>query len=292
MSFAKTFKSVVTLNLTEAADLNAINEITDRPFQYVPAGEWEQESIGLIHIDGEFVKEFAGLQVINIGSSVKKVNKKKVKRLVKERVAQMQAQYAENNPGETLKVSKEDKDIIAEEITFSLLPETEVDEFQNLLIIDKDNSQVFIVNTTKKASEKLTDFVRDLIDSFSVESVVKDESKVVAGFAELMTGDITTRLALGNYIKLADADGVVVWTKESLYQSEASELLETGKQVQAIGLDYDAVVTFVVDTEFTLKSIKFDKSFQEDGTFEANVLAIVNELRGVISDLKEETFSK
>lgn len=292
MSFAKTFKSVVTLNLTEAADLNAINEITDRPFQYVPAGEWEQESIGLIHIDGEFVKEFAGLQVINIGSSVKKVNKKKVKRLVKERVAQMQAQYAENNPGETLKVSKEDKDIIAEEITFSLLPETEVDEFQNLLIIDKDNSQVFIVNTTKKASEKLTDFVRDLIDSFPVESVVKDESKVVAGFAELMTGDITTRLALGNYIKLADADGVVVWTKESLYQSEASELLETGKQVQAIGLDYDAVVTFVVDTEFTLKSIKFDKSFQEDGTFEANVLAIVNELRGVISDLKEETFSK
>lgn len=292
MSFAKTFKSVVTLNLTEAVDLNAINEITDRPFQYVPAGEWEQESIGLIHIDGEFVKEFAGLQVINIGSSVKKVNKKKVKRLVKERVAQMQAQYAENNPGETLKVSKEDKDIIAEEITFSLLPETEVDEFQNLLIIDKDNSQVFIVNTTKKASEKLTDFVRDLIDSFPVESVVEDESKVVTGFAELMTGDITTRLALGNYIKLADADGVVVWTKESLYQSEASELLETGKQVQAIGLDYDAVVTFVVDTEFTLKSIKFDKSFQEDGTFEANVLAIVNELRGVISDLKEETFSK
>jgi len=292
MSFAKNFKSVVTLNLTEAVDLNVINEITDRPFEYVPAGEWEQESIGLIHIDGEFVKEFAGLQVINIGSSVKKVNKKKVKRLVKERVAQMQAQYAENNPGETLKVSKEDKDIIAEEITFSLLPETEVDEFQNLLIIDKDNSQVFIVNTTKKASEKLTDFVRVLIDSFPVESVVEDESKVVSGFAELLTGDITTRLALGNYIKLADADGVVVWTKESLYQSEASELLETGKQVQAIGLDYDAVLTFVVDTEFTLKSIKFDKSFQEDGTFEANVLAIVNELRGVISDLKEETFSK
>ena len=292
MSFAKNFKSVVTLNLTEAVDLNVINEITDRPFEYVPAGEWEQESIGLIHIDGEFVKEFAGLQVINIGSSVKKVNKKKVKRLVKERVAQMQAQYAENNPSETLKVSKEDKDIIAEEITFSLLPETEVDEFQNLLIIDKDNSQVFIVNTTKKASEKLTDFVRVLIDSFPVESVVEDESKVVSGFAELLTGDITTRLALGNYIKLADADGVVVWTKESLYQSEASELLETGKQVQAIGLDYDAVLTFVVDTEFTLKSIKFDKSFQEDGTFEANVLAIVNELRGVISDLKEETFSK
>lgn len=292
MSFAKTFKSVVTLELTEAVDLNEINNITDRPFEYVPAGEWEAESIGLIHIDGEFVKEFAGLQVINIGSSVKKVNKKKVKRLVKERVAEMQAQYAENNPGETLKVSKEDKDIIAEEIAFSLLPETEVDEFENLLIVDKENQQVFVVNTSKKASEKLTDFVRDLIESFPVEGIVKDESMVVKGFSELLTGDITTRLALGNYIKLADADGVVVWTKESLYQSEASELLETGKLVQAIGLDYDAVVTFVVDTEFTLKSLKFDKSFEADGTFEANVLAIVNELRGIIKDLKEETFSE
>lgn len=293
MSFAKSVKGIVTLALNETVDLSVIETISDRPVEYVKAGDYDVGSIGLIRFpEGDFVKEINGLQIINVGQSVKKVNKKKVKRLLKEKVAELSKAYEEEK-GEPRKFTKEEKDALSTEIAFSLLPETEVDEFSNLLIVDSEEEQVYVVNTSKKASEAITAYVRDLIESFPVVPVVDNELAVIQGFAEMANDNIQSRLSLGNYIKLEDADGVVVWTKESLYESQATDLIESGKQVVAIGLEFDGVIKFVVDTEFTIKGLKWDKMFNEKGSsFEADVLLCFNEVRKVLKDLKEETLDK
>lgn len=290
MSFAKSVKGIVTLALNEAVDLSVIEAISDRPVEYVKAGDHDTSSIGLIRFpEGDFVKEINGLQIVNVGQSVKKVNKKKVKRLLKEKIAELSKAYEEEK-GEPRKFSKDEKDALAADIAFSLLPETEVDEFDNLLIVDSEAEQVYVVNTSKKASESITSYIRDLIESFPVAPVVDNELAVIQGFAEMANDNIQSRLSLGNYIKLEDADGVVVWTKESLYESQATDLIETGKQVVAIGLEFDGIIKFVVDTEFTIKGLKWDKQFNEKGaSFEADVLLCFNEIRKILKDLKEET---
>jgi len=293
MSFAKSIKSVVVLSLAEAVDLNKILTQEELPYEYRVAGAYEDYSIGLTPFkeDGEWVKEVDGMQLVNITRSVKKVDKKKVKRLLKEKLEELARLYAEQNPGDVRKFTKEEKQTFTDEITYSLLPETEVDVFENLLVVDLAKSQVYITNITKKASEDLTNFIRERIESFPVTPVVEDELDVIEGFAEMLTGDIQTRMSLGNYIKLEDGDGVVVWSKESLYESEASDLMSsTGKQVIAIGLEFDGTLGFIVDTEFTLKSLKWDKRFKEpSATIAADIMLCFNEIRGVIQDLKEET---
>lgn len=293
MSFAKSIKSVVVLSLAEAVDLNNIINQQELPFEFQVAGDYEDYTIGLTPFkeDGSWIKEVSGMQVVNISRSVKKVDKKKVKRLLKEKLEELARLYAEENPGEVRKFSKEEKQAFTEEISYSLLPDTEVDIYENMLVVDLEKSQVYITNITKKASEDLTSFIRDRIESFPVSPVVEDELDVIDGFAKMIKGNIQSRLSLGNYVKLEDGDGIVVWTKESLYESEASELMSTtGKQVIAMGFEFDGTLNFIADTEFTLKSLKWDKRFKEPSeTIDSDIILCFNEIRGVIKDLKEET---
>ena len=116
---------------------------------------------------------------------------------------------------------------------------------------------------------------------------------IVKGFGELLENHEADRITLGNYIKMEDSEGVVVWSKESLYESKAVELKEDGKDVVAIGLEYDGVVDFVVDKEFKLSKLRFPKYFaDEEGSIEASVLLCFNEIRGLMEDLTKATILK
>ncbi len=293
--FAKKFKSVLPLAAAEGLSLSGLNNITDRPVDFVIAEGQQAHTIGLVKFedDQSYVKEFNGLQMINVGQSVKKVNKKKVKRLVTAKIKQMEEAHAADNPGVEFFLDKESKKAIEADVVFSLLPETEADDFYNYVVLDTEMDILYVINGSKKVSEDISAFLRDLLGSFAVMGFGVHEDLIVKGFGEILETHEFKRLTLGNYIKLEDEEGVVVWSKESLYESKALELKEDGKSVQAIGLEYDGVVNFIVDKDFRISGIKFPKYFNdEEGSIEAAALLCFKEVRGMVEDLAGATFKK
>lgn len=293
--FAKKFKSALPLAAAEGLSIAELNNITDRPLDFVIAEGQQAHTIGLVKFedDQSYVKEFNGLQLINVGQSVKKVNKKKVKRLVAAKIKQMEEVYAIDNPGIEFFLDKESKKAIEADVIFSLLPETEADDFYNYVVLDTEMDILYVINGSKKVSEEITAFLRDVLGSFAVMGFGVHEDLIVKGFGEILETHEFERLTLGNYIKLEDDEGIVVWSKESLYDSKALELKEDGKSVQAIGLEYDGVVNFIVDKDFRLSGIKFPKYFNdEEGSIEAAVLLCFKEVRGMLEDLAGATFKK
>lgn len=288
--FAKKFKSALPLASGENLSIAALNTITDRPLDFVIAEGSQAHTIGLVKFedDNSYVKEFRGLQLINVGQSVKKVNKKKVKRLLAERIAALQKEH--EDMGLEFEMNKEDKKNLEADIIFALLPETEADDFYNYVVVDTENDITYVLNGSKKISEEISLFLRDVLGSFPVLSFGVQEDAIIKGFGKIMENHEAERLTLGNYIKLEDEEGVVVWSKESLYESKAQDLIETGKQVVAIGLEYDGVVSFIVDKELKLSGIKFPKHFDdEEGSIEAAVILCFNEIRGLMEDLIKST---
>lgn len=292
--FAKKFKSVLPLAGTEGISVAALNDITDVPLDFVIAEGQQAHTIGLVKFedDNSYVKSFSGLELIYVGQSVKKVNKKKVKRILAAKLAEMEAQHNIENPAVEFFIDKETKKALEADIIFSLLPETEADDFYNYVVVDTTTNIVYVVNGSKKISEDITAFLRGVLGSFAVMGFGVHEDVIVKGFGEILENHEADRLTLGNYIKLEDDEGVVVWSKESLYESKATELKEDGKDVVAIGLEYDGIASFIVDKDFKMSSIKFPKHFDDDeGSIEAAVLLCFNEVRGIIQDLTKATIT-
>lgn len=293
--FAKKFKSVLPLAAGENISLLPINEITDQPLDFVLAEGTQSHTIGLIKFeeDNIYVKEVHGLHFINVGQSVKKVNKKKVKRLLAAKIVELEKEHEAAGILTEFFLDKDAKKALEEDIVFALLPETEPDDFSNYVVVDTVANIVYVINGSKKVSEEISIYLRSLLGSFAVIGFGVHEDVIVQGFGELLDTHEHERLTLGNYIKLQDEEGVVVWTKESLYESKAGELKESGKEVVAIGLEFDGTVGFVADSTLRLSGIKFPKHFDdEEGSIESVVLLCFKEIRGLMEDLISATISE
>lgn len=291
--FVKSFKSALPMVVGDNASVASLNSITDIPLEFVTAEGSQSHTIGLVRFedDSKFVKEFSDLELLNVGQSVKKVDKKKVKRILNEHLEEMRQDM--ESEGKEFYVDKEVVKAMKEDIEFALLPETEPEDFFNYVVLDKTTNLLYVLNGSKKVAEEITSFLRSVLGTFPSVGFSVHEEAIVKGFGELLENHEADRITLGNYIKMEDSEGVVVWSKESLYESKAVELKEDGKDVVAIGLEYDGVVDFVVDKEFKLSKLRFPKYFaDEEGSIEASVLLCFNEIRGLMEDLTKATILK
>lgn len=290
--FVKSFKSALPMVVGDNMSIASLNEIQDFPLDFATAEGQQSHTIGLVKFEeGEYVKEFSDLELINVGQSVKKVDKKKVKRLLNKRLEEIRLDM--ESQGQEFFVDKEAMKTLKADIEFSLLPETEPEDFFNYVVLDKTTNLLYVINGSKNVAEEVTSFLRTTLGTFPSVGFTVHEEAIIKGFGELLEKHESDRLTLGNYIKLEDSEGTVVWTKESLYDSKAIELKEAGKQVIAIGLEYDGIVEFVVDKELKLAKLKFPKYFNDDeGSLEAAVLLCFNEIRGLMVDLTNATILK
>lgn len=291
--FVKSFKSALPMVVGDNASVASLNDFNEFPLDFVSAEGSQAHTIGLVRFedDGKYVKEFSDLELLQVGQSVKKVDSKKVKRLLNTRLEEIRVDM--ESQGQDFFVAKEDIKTMKADIEFSLLPETEPDDFFNYVVLDKTTNLVYVINGSKKVAEAITSFFRNTLGTFPSVGFSVHEEAIVKGFGELLENHEADRITLGNYIKMEDSEGVVVWSKESLYESKAVELKEDGKDVVAIGLEYDGVVDFVVDKEFKLSKLRFPKYFaDEEGSIEASVLLCFNEIRGLMEDLTKATILK
>lgn len=301
-ALVKQFKGFVVYQVKGEADLK---DLLDNPnlenLKYRIANENQLSTIGFLPVISEEVNEetgeviqeeqlvvsVGGFDVIKIGESKKKVPANEVKKLVRDMTAKAFDEAKEK--GEDFKVTKDMKDFFKDNAIKQLLPKCFTDEYESFLFHDTQSGLFYVAVTSHRKAESLTGFVRAVLGSLPLVPLHVDGS-VEQVFTDFVVNQLNATLVLGNFVEMQDLEGVVAWKKESLYDSEAKELLEnTEKVVTKIGLEYDGTVAFVVDTDFSFSQVKFDSAITADGhDFTSTFLLMGNEIRKSVQGLLKE----
>lgn len=283
-------KNIKTMVVVEAgADLVGVN-VVESPRIYAPADETQFSSIGIIpNEDGELVKIINNFEIMEIGQSFRKVNKKKVKRIVKERIDALKEKFIPTEEQEEFFITKDSIKELEYQVAQELLPETEVDEQSHYLIHDTTTDFLFITNTNKKGSEDITAFIRMALGRFPVTEIASEEDFAESFKKIIIKGQTGNALEFGDYILMTDilSKGKVMFTRELVTSPDVVKILQD-KVLSSIGLGYDGVVNFTVNSDLSFKGIKFDKEmFGEESTFAADAMLIVKELVSLTKNIVE-----
>lgn len=276
-------------------------EQTEFPdLRYVIATEEELSSIGFepvipleVTADGELVREeefvhsVGNFDVLQIKQSKRKVPASEVKKIVARKTKQ--AIEGAQARGQTIKVNKQLKDMFKEEAIKELLPRCFVDEFTTFVFLDKATERLYVAVPSHKKAEDLTAFLRKVLGSLPITPLIT-ERPIVSAMTDFVTGQLKDKITLGTYVLMEDEEGIVAWQKESLYNSEAKELIENSeKLVTKLGLEYDGVISFIIDNEYVFSGVKFEDYVTADGyDFSSTFLLIAKELTGAVKELLKE----
>lgn len=276
-------------------------EQTEFPdLRYVIATEEELSSIGFepvipleVTADGELVREeefvhsVGNFDVLQIKQSKRKVPASEVKKIVARKTKQ--AIEEAQGRGQTIKVNKQLKDMFKEEAIKELLPRCFVDEFTTFVFLDKATERLYVAVPSHKKAEDLTAFLRKVLGSLPITPLIT-ERPIVSAMTDFVTGQLKDKITLGTYVLMEDEEGIVAWQKESLYNSEAKELIENSeKLVTKLGLEYDGVISFIIDNEYVFSGVKFEDYVTADGyDFSSTFLLIAKELTGAVKELLKE----
>lgn len=297
----KSFKGFVVYEVKGEADLTKITEHENLDnLRYRIANENEMSSVGFLPVieqevneEGELFREeelvtsVAGFDIVKIGESKKKVPGNEVNKIVKKLTNQAFEEAKEK--GEEFKPTKELKEFFKETAIQQLLPKCFTDEFETYAFHDKETGLFYVAVNSQKKAENINSFLRYVLGSLPVVPV-EVNGNLEDVFTSFVTDQLNSKTVLGNYIEMKDEEGSLSWKKESLYESEAKELLEnTTKKVTKIGLEFDGTTSFVVDTDLVFSQVKFDSDVTADGhDFISTFLLMGNEIRGAVKSLLEE----
>lgn len=297
----KSFKGFVVYEVKGEADLTKITEHENLDnLHYRIANENEMSSVGFLPVieqevneEGELLREeelvtsVAGFDIVKIGESKKKVPGNEVNKIVKKLTNQAFEEAKEK--GEEFKLTKELKEFFKETAIQQLLPKCFTDEFETYAFHDKETGLFYVAVNSQKKAENINSFLRYVLGSLPVVPVEVNVN-LEDVFTSFVTDQLNSKTVLGNYIEMKDEEGSLSWKKESLYESEAKELLEnTTKKVTKIGLEFDGTTSFIVDTDLVFSQVKFDSDVTADGhDFISTFLLMGNEIRGAVKSLLEE----
>lgn len=262
-------------------------ESAEAPRIYVPATEEQFGSIGFIPFEeGDLVKSINNIEVVIVGQSFRKVNKKKVKRLVKENIDKLKEEFIPTVDQEDFTIDKETIKDLEYQVAISLLPETEVDETVHYIIRDTETNFLFVTNANKKVSEDITSFIRYTLGSFPVEEITDEETFAQSFKKVLKDGKAINRISFGDYILMTGANNEkVMFTKTNPFSDEVQDVL-SDKTVKSIKLDFDGVVFATASSDISFKGVKLSPQFfDSDSSFLADLLLVSNELVGFTEDL-------
>lgn len=262
-------------------------ESAEAPRIYAPATEEQFGSIGFVPFEeGDLVKSINNIEVVTVGRSFRKVNKKKVKRLVKEKIDKLKEEFIPTAEQEEFTIDKETIKDLEHQVAITLLPETEVDEVVHYVIRDTETNFLFITNANKKVSEDITAFIRYTLGSFPVEELADGDDFAQSFKKVIKDGKAINRISFGDYILMTGTNKEkAMFTKTSLFSDEVQDVL-VDKSITSIGLDFDGVLAVTAMSDLSFKGIKVEKDFfSSESSFLTDALLISNELVGFTEDL-------
>lgn len=300
---SKEFNGFVVYEPNTEATINLTNILVSPVFEthkYQVAEEDQISSIGFVPVieldvnsDGEILQEesyvhsVGKFDVIKIKQSKRKVPASEVKKIVSSKIKKAIAEA--QGRGEELKINKDLKDMFKEEAVKELLPRCFVDEYSTYVFFDKEAELLYVVVPSHKKAEELTSLIRRVLGSLPINPLTT-EKDITNSLTSFVTAQIKDELTLGNFVQMEDEEGIVAWKKESLYNSDAVDVIENSeKRVTKLGLNYDGVLSFIIDNDYVFSGLKFESYVTADSSgFSSSFLLMANEISGSVKALLKE----
>jgi len=156
------------------------------------------------------------------------------------------------------KVKAAERKSIKEQVEHELLPRAFTKTTYFDAYIDNQNGWFVVDTSSAKKSEEVADFLRKTLGSLDAIPFEfnSDISELMTGWLR-GDGDCPNELELGIECVLEHSDGAkATCKKQDLASEEIDGLIQAGKIVKRLGLEYNTELSFTLDDKFIIRQLK------------------------------------
>lgn len=239
-----TVEELATALATKPARACANQELSTYGF-VAPIGKGDDAP--LVHVSGDFLLLATRKEERILPGSV-------VNDALREKVEEIETDQAR-------KVYKRERDQIKDDIIQTFLPRAFVRRASTFAAIDLKQGLIIVNTGSPRAAEDLLSTIRECVGSLPVRPVTAK----IAPTATLTEWLKTEEAAPGFYVldecELRDSHedgGTVRCKRQDLTAEEFKMHLATGKLATKLSISWDAKLSFIVDTDLTVRRVKFE----------------------------------
>lgn len=267
--------NLVALLLTEEL-------LANNPFK--ECGKYDQYQTGFTQFLGEgnsYLLKTSNIVAFQVTEQYKKPKAITVKRKCK--VAE--ANYMKDNNVD--KIDKESKDIIKQTVIEGLLPTTDPDE-EKTYAVWISGDMIIVGAPTYKKGEDIVATIREVVGSLPVKPLTVCVD-VASALTHLLSVGYDEKLMLGSKVELTDEDpankGVIVFSKESLYNAEVAKHLKEGFLVNKMQMSNDDLIDFTINTDLEMSGLTVNKDVLCGAKDLAALLITINEVGRCVKEV-------
>ena len=200
---------------------------------------------------------------------------------------------------ESRKVKKKEKDTLKEEIYQTLLPRAFTKNSVINAYIDIQNGWLVVNAASAKKAELLTVNLRKALGSLKIRiPEVLPVSVLLTQW--LKSNEYPQALTIEDQCVLQDnkdASGIIRCQRQNLFTDDILSLIESGREVIQLSLSWQDQLSFVINDEFMIKSVKFLEIVQDKANdivsetkaerFDADFIIMAESLREFIEFLMQ-----
>lgn len=179
---------------------------------------------------------------------------------------ELENKVAEIELVEGRKVGRKEKSDIKEELIFTLRPKAFAKRSDMWLYIDK-KAELLVLNTTNASmTEQSFKLLQTMLGSFAMVPLQVQLSPARVMTDWLMKNDVPASLETGDNCVIKDtasASTKATFNSFEPLSEDVTRHLEQGMQVKSLALRYTDKLSFVLNDDLTLKSVKWDDTLKE-----------------------------
>jgi DNA recombination-dependent growth factor C len=195
-----------------------------------------------------------GVKLIKLTSQSKSPNKNQVKDIIKVKI-EKHLKDVGRNP------NKHEKDGFKEDALVEVLSMTYPNPQETINCFFTEDK--IYVDSSLKTSDKVLAFLEEAGDM--LQAGVNIPACLPEALNSFTTNGIGMPFELGSAIKIIESDErTVTVSKGDVVTSVAEDLVKDGAAVSSLELNFDGKMSFVVNGNLEFKSVKIDKSYEEE----------------------------
>jgi len=168
---------------------------------------------------------------------------------------------------EARKLSRRERSDLRDEIIFQLLPKAFARSSRTFAMIDRQNGWILVDASSATRAEALIELLRETLGSLPVRPFEVNLAPASVLTEWLAQADKYNDFVLMDSCELRDTEeegGVVRCRGQDLESDEIQVHLTAGKQVVKLAVEWDERLSFSMESDFSLKRIKFLDMLQEE----------------------------
>ena len=256
------FKNLAIFEFIEPFDLTV--EMVEKSLEehkFTPCSTSQATSMGWVSPiakDAPISHETNGFIMVAFQIQEKIVPASVIKDILDEKVEEIELR-------ESRKVKKKEKDALKEEIYQSLLPKAFTRDTVIHAYIDTVKGWLVVNASSSKKAEVLTVNLRKALGSLKIK--MPDLIPVSLLLTHwIKTNEYPQELTIEDQCVLQDTHdggGVIRCQRQNLFTDDILSLIESGREVTQLALSWQDELSFVINDEFMIKSLKFLEIVQD-----------------------------